>query len=84
MLMEREASIAVKKRGTRKQMLTEAARKRRSAKAARKRILVEVAKKQRSEAQSKIHNDYENDVVEIPVVKNMRFKFNRPTKLEFV
>ncbi|MDR2583597.1 MAG: hypothetical protein LBC75_08975 [Fibromonadaceae bacterium] len=33
---------------------------------------------------SKIHNDYENDAIEIPVVKKMRFKFNKPTKVEFV
>jgi len=31
-----------------------------------------------------LHNDYENDAVEIPVVKKMRFKFNKPTKVEFV
>jgi len=40
--------------------------------------------RQMPKAQSKIHNDYENDVVEIPVVKKVCFKFNRPTKLEFV
>jgi len=34
--------------------------------------------------ESKIHNDYKNDAIEIPVVKKMRFKFKRPTKLEFV
>jgi len=34
--------------------------------------------------ENKLHNDYENDAIEIPVVKKMRFKFNRPTKVEFV
>jgi hypothetical protein len=34
--------------------------------------------------ENKFHNDYENDAIEIPVVKKMRFKFNRPTKVEFV
>jgi len=34
--------------------------------------------------ENKLHNDYENDAIEIPVVKRMRFKFNRPTKVEFV
>lgn len=32
-----------------------------------------------------IDNDNnEDDVIEIPVVKKMRFKFNKPTKMEFV
>jgi len=34
--------------------------------------------------ENKLPNDYENDAIEIPVVKKMRFKFNRPTKVEFV
>jgi len=34
--------------------------------------------------ENKSYNNYENDAIEIPVVKKMRFKFNKPTKIEFV
>jgi hypothetical protein len=34
--------------------------------------------------ENEFHNDYEDDVIEIPIVKRIYFKLNKPTKLEFV